>query len=99
MGDHHSFEIGELDLRTVDALRWAALDEVSLGTLLDAQLAAWHHDRHLVVDQPLPHKCRRHGAGAGAGGEGVTGAPLPDLDPRPRAVEDLDQLNVGPLRE
>src|SRR5205823_14507108 len=92
-------EVGQVDRGAVDAAGRTGLDQVAGRVAPDAQLAARHQDRHLVIDQASPHAGGRDRACARAGGQGVAGAALPDLDPDARAVDDLEQLHVGALGE
>src|SRR5262245_55304627 len=64
---------------------------------LDGELSAGHVHRHGGVAKSEPPEPGR--AAAAPRGERVAGPSLPDLELEVRAVEHLDELHVGPVRE
>jgi len=63
------------------------------------ELPAGHLDCDVLFDQAAPHARRCDRARAGARGQRVAGAALPDLDAHARAIHDLAELHVGALRK
>ena len=66
---------------------------------LDRDLAAGHVHGDVAIAEADAVRDGCGGAAAGAGGEGVACAALPDLDLDVVAVEDFEELNVGAVGE
>src|SRR6266851_1489928 len=92
-------KIREVHCGPVNPAGRTRLDQVAGLLAADRQVAARHLDGDLLVHESRAHARRGDGARARAGSERVARPALPYLHAHARAINYLEQLNVGALGE